>query len=70
MCIFEVESNGQFKFTDDTAMTRSVANSLIAVKGIDARDMAKRQVFCQSFKSFPSCYWSSLDLFWELFKMM
>ena len=37
-----------YPFTDDTAMARSVARSLIANKELDARDMARRYIKKQS----------------------
>ena len=36
------EKSKEFKFTDDTAMTRSVARSLVSNKGLNVRDMARR----------------------------
>ncbi|XP_019630152.1 PREDICTED: poly(ADP-ribose) glycohydrolase ARH3-like isoform X1 [Branchiostoma belcheri] len=41
----------EVKFTDDTAMARSVARSLIECKGFDARDMATR--FAKEYKREP-----------------
>ncbi len=50
-CISEDESTREkgksadtvrFKFTDDTAMTRSVARSLADNRGVDVKDMAQK----------------------------
>ena len=46
-CIFidvteDGDGPGPVRYTDDTAMTRSVAKSLIEKKDVDTRDLAKR----------------------------
>jgi len=48
---YQKENHETLKYTDDTAMARQVADSIIAMRSVDSKDMAKR--FVQEYDNEP-----------------